>query len=608
MILPIIFVLLPLVHRVRAINNWDAPCIAGECTYDFPSTNTSGSGTLKIWGSDTAITDITNAAHWQILGCDSNAQSQNIRLVCMNDPEDEESHCGHLDKDVGAVGKVVRLPDECGPSGFARIAKSWIPDDQSIPTSVRRGLVRRDDRQPVVRALALDTDFDKVDWSKTGKVNFAIRAASIPGVPTEIKGSQTRRWSSRHTSPQRRIDIDLDPDLASFLDSLGKTPTGLDETLKAVKDAIANSPAFKDIADKVAQEQFPDRNKLDFAKQFSIPPATLSISNANLMNSPLTCGGSSPSVKVDIAANLNAQLNLAVSATGTFAPPHFDSFFMGIGMAAEIGGIMSLSADVIGDISTDTIQLGSVGIPALEVPGILKIEPSFSASAQVSGRIDTIMDVNLGFNMVAQKIEATFPPQSDHPPVVSFTAGDTPLVMNAVPGVASSGSVSAHITPTFNLAVTGFDGVATTQVSVGLGAGTSVVMHLNAQKAPATEVGTALLPTSTELAARFETRDDNAPAFDGCFNFDSLLAFGVDSKGDFGGLFSSDLHSEVQGTRFQILNKCFGSGQASSVKKRSSRRRRALAALKCPADGFTNKQQVTSGTVSAGDIKTFANI
>ncbi|KAK7012977.1 hypothetical protein R3P38DRAFT_3007824 [Favolaschia claudopus] len=599
MIPPLILILLPLVHGVRAVNNWDAPCIAGECTY-------------VQWGSDTAITDITNAAHWQILGCDSNAQSQNIRLVCMNDPEAEESHCGHLDKDVGAVGKVVRLPNECGPSGFARVAKSWIPDDQSIPTSVRRGLVRRDGRQPVVRALALDTDFDKVDWSKTGKISFAIRAASIPGVPTEIKGSRTRHWSSRHTSPQCRIDIDLDPDLASFLWSLGEKPISLDETLKAVKD-VANNPAFKDIVDKIVQEQFPDQNKLDFAKQFSIPPATLSISNANLMNSPLTCGSSWPSVKVDIAASLSAQLNLAVSATGTLSPRQFNSFFMGIGMAAEIGGIMTLSADVIGDISTDTIQLGSVGIPgwrqiALEVPGILKIEPSFSASAKVIGQVDTVMDVNLGFNMVAQKIEATFPPQSDHPAVASFTAGDTPLVMNVVPGVASSGSLGAHINPIFNLAVTGFDGAAKTQVSVGLGAETSFVMQLNAQNAPATEVGTALLPTSTELAARFETRDDTSSAFDGCVKFESLIAFGVDSKGDFGGLFSSDLHSQAQGTRFQILNKCFGSGQTPSVKKRSSMRRQASVALKCPADGVTNKQQLTSGTVSAGDIKTFDNI
>ncbi|KAK6991870.1 hypothetical protein R3P38DRAFT_3438175 [Favolaschia claudopus] len=591
------------------------------------------------WGSDTAITDITNAAHWQILGCDSNAQSQNIRLVCMNDPEAEESHCGHLDKDVGAVGKIVRLPNECGPSGFARIAKSWIPDDQSIPTSVRRGLVRRDGQQPVVRALALDTDFDKVDWSKTGKISFAIRAASVPGVPVEFKTSQKRRWSSRHPSPQRRFD---DSDIDAFLSSFDSfTNDALNQSLKAAAEVLTN-PAFKDIVDKMIQEKFPDRNKLDFAKQFSIPPATLSISNANLMNSPLTCGSSTPSVKVDIAANLVAQLNLAVSATGTLSPrqqyAQFNSFFMGIGMAAGIGGIMTLSADVILRLYDREIfpltQYSSEAWAfqrqiALEVPGILKIEPSFSASAKVIGQVDTVMDVNLGFNMVAQKIEATFPPQSDHPAVASFIAGDTPLVMNVVPGVASSGSVcashpaiqlteayftvyheqlGAHINPIFNLAVTGFDGAAKTQVSVGLGAETSFVMQLNAQNAPATEVGTALLPTSTELAARFETRDDTSSAFDGCVKFESLIAFGVDSKGDFGGLFSSDLHSQAQGTRFRILNKCFGSGQTPSVKKRSSMRRQASVALKCPADGFTNKQQLTSGTVSAGDIKTFDNI
>lgn len=62
------------------------------------------------WGSSDAISDITAAAGWIILGCDNDALAQDIRLVC--DSEHANSaHCSHLYRSVGAVGKIVRLPE-----------------------------------------------------------------------------------------------------------------------------------------------------------------------------------------------------------------------------------------------------------------------------------------------------------------------------------------------------------------------------------------------------------------------------------------------------------------------------------------------------------------
>jgi hypothetical protein len=47
---------------------------------------------------------------------------------------------------------------------FARVAKHWIPEDQSIPAKFHRRLVRRQDElAPKVQALALDTNFAAVD-------------------------------------------------------------------------------------------------------------------------------------------------------------------------------------------------------------------------------------------------------------------------------------------------------------------------------------------------------------------------------------------------------------------------------------------------------------
>lgn len=78
----------------------------------FPVSTRTVDTDASQWGSNNAITDITKAADWQILGCDPNALSQDIRLVCMNDPDDPNSKCGHLYQEIGAVNKIVRLPED----------------------------------------------------------------------------------------------------------------------------------------------------------------------------------------------------------------------------------------------------------------------------------------------------------------------------------------------------------------------------------------------------------------------------------------------------------------------------------------------------------------
>ncbi|KAF7329581.1 hypothetical protein MKEN_00221000 [Mycena kentingensis (nom. inval.)] len=168
--------LLPFFALTNAANDWSKPCISGQCSYDL-STNGTSSGTMTIWGDVGAISDITEAADWEILGCDPDALSQEIRIVCRTEGS---KACAHLYEAAGAVNKIIRLPESCGGSAFARISKSWIPEDQSIPSSIARRIVRRAGTPPQVKALAFDTDFDSVDYSKTGAINFAIQGSNVP--------------------------------------------------------------------------------------------------------------------------------------------------------------------------------------------------------------------------------------------------------------------------------------------------------------------------------------------------------------------------------------------------------------------------------------------
>jgi prolyl-tRNA editing enzyme YbaK/EbsC (Cys-tRNA(Pro) deacylase) len=61
---------------------------------------------MRVWGAPAAISDVTTAAGWTILGCDPTALKQDIRLVCTGDA----ANCDHLFQGAGAVNTLVRLP------------------------------------------------------------------------------------------------------------------------------------------------------------------------------------------------------------------------------------------------------------------------------------------------------------------------------------------------------------------------------------------------------------------------------------------------------------------------------------------------------------------
>lgn len=151
------------------------PCLEGECFYDLPEAS-GVSGTMRVWGATTAISDITTAAGWTILDCDPNSMAQDIRLVCTGATSD----CSHLFQGAtGATNTLVRLPQnvsvfflsstsnkpnfcQCGMSAFARVSRNWIHSDQSVPANVASQLARRDDTS-LVQGLSVDTNFADVD-------------------------------------------------------------------------------------------------------------------------------------------------------------------------------------------------------------------------------------------------------------------------------------------------------------------------------------------------------------------------------------------------------------------------------------------------------------
>ncbi|KAJ6608508.1 hypothetical protein B0H10DRAFT_2226802 [Mycena sp. CBHHK59/15] len=428
------FVIFPFLAVAYAANDWSKPCLSGECSYDLPaaSNGTSASGSMKIWGSSTAISDITTAAGWTILGCSPTALTQDIRLVCTGK---DSSMCQHLYQGHGAVDTIVRLPENCGKSPFARVAKAWVPADQSIPASIAARIVRRDGSKPQVKAITLDTNYAAADNSKTGAVNLAIKGANVPGVNAILANDTTAsQRRSRHNS---RAPSNFVTDAAN-----------------TISNAVSSA------------------NTININKQKALPAADFS-KKVSLFDKSLSCPGISASVSVDIDATAHAVVTLGVAASGTIIPPKITDFAIIAGLTADLNGDIELTADLSGTIDSGSIKLFETGIPGFNLPGILSIGPTFEVNANAKATLDLNVDLTVGINYHVDNAQLFFPPRARPPGAPSRWA----IRLSADTKAAATGSVEAHVIPSINLGISAL-GVVDATVFLDLDASATMTLKV----------------------------------------------------------------------------------------------------------------------------------
>ncbi|KAJ7768943.1 hypothetical protein B0H16DRAFT_273726 [Mycena metata] len=657
-----VLVIVPFLAGIHAANDWNTPCVSGQCSYDLPQTNgASASGSMQIWGSEDAITDVTPAAGWQILGCDPAALSQNLRLVCM-DEDDPTSLCGHLYQNTGAVNKVVRLPENCGASPFARVANAWTPTDQTIPATVKARLARRGAATPTVKALAIDTNWDSIDWSQTGKVNLAINAGNAPGAAaplvTPAPRSRSRRAARRGffgglKSKAKGVlgDItsvagDVGGDITSVAGDVGGDITSI---AGDVTSAVGAGASKVETAIAAATSAVGDLTAVNKTKTFSIKPVAFSKS-ANLFNTSLACGPVTGAISVDVAASANVQPALTFTILGTIVPPDFTTFKVGAGLSGSASGTVTVKADITGQIDSGKIPLFSAGVPGLDIPGVITVGPIFEVDAQFVGELELEMDLTVGVNLQLNNAQLTFPPDdSASPDASAFSLGDTPLTLSASPSVQATGTLTAHLIPSLSLGIKAIDGKVDATIFINLDTSAALVLSLDASAqvsktvAGATATATAASDddnsTTTALVNATTTADastdtdavnststsaaidaaptanstdvalaerDTSTAFGGCVQVNGNIAINAGATGDFFGLFDKDTSVSLFTKGFQIFKKCFGNGATAAPTRRRMRRVAArqlqARAFTCPVPGLSAPAPVTSGTVSSSSI------
>ncbi|CAK5276661.1 unnamed protein product [Mycena citricolor] len=567
--------LLPFASLVTAANNWAVPCVGGTCSYDLPATNSSqASGTVTVWSSNTdAISDITTAANWEILGCDPHATSQNIRIVCNTDAS--SAHCGHLFSGAGAVHKIIRLPESCGGNAFARISKVSVAKNQNIPRHIASRIVRRGSTKQQVHAISFDTNFAAVDHSKSGNVNIAIQGANFPGAA-----------SATPLSPPSRRDSRL-------------AQRGLFSSIKQSVSSILH-------------------NSVSANKNFNLPPINFN-KDVVLLDKSVKCGPVTASLKADLNANAHATAGVVVAAHGTILPPKLTDFSVIATLNGNVQGTLDLTADVTGTIDSGKLPLVNIGIPGFDLPGILTVGPSFQVDAELTAAFDVQTDLNVGINLNVVNAQLAFPAGSSAAPGGnSLSLGDTPLTLSASPSVKATGSATAHLIPSLNLGVSALNGIASAEVFLAMDANAALKLSLEATASA--KASTALTAQATGKKAREHQElseiDERAATadFGGCFEVDAGIDVNVGATGSFFGLFKQNVQSSLFHKSFVILKKCFGS---SAVQRRSlyaisqltaSMAERDLgldrrAGLSCASSSAKTPAPLSSGTVKAAAIK-----
>ncbi|THU98962.1 hypothetical protein K435DRAFT_828282 [Dendrothele bispora CBS 962.96] len=521
-------------------NDWTQPCFDGQCAYS------TDLGSFKVvgWGSPNAITDITAAAGWEILNCDPNALTQDIRLVCTN-----SEGCSHFYQSNGPVGKLVRLPQNCGGSAFARISRNWVHEDQSLPANLARSLRRRDGTTPDVQGLALDTDFAAVDPAQNGNVSIAIEGSNVPGA---VGNAEVTPAPARRSRLRRR----------GFL---------------------------KDIFNKF--------NTFDKNITKDLPPIDVTNQTFPIFEDKVSCpaSGSIPafdaSIKADVVANAHAVISLGAAATGTIIPPKLDEFGVFVGLNADLKGTLELVGSASGTADSGKISLFEVGVPGLDFPGILTLGPSFKIQGQATANLD--IDANLSVDLAyhVDNAKLFFPPSDDAASNGGFSPLDSPLKLSVSPSVNSSATVAAHLIPTIDLGVSALGGIAEATIFLDLDASVSTTLSLNAG-------AVASVTTDGDKSASADVN--------GCVDVGAGFDVNAGADGSFFGLFDKTTQINLFSKKFELFKKCLGTSTSTrrdlevrSLPTAFYHHKRALA---CPALDPANLVSVAEEAIPADSI------
>lgn len=531
-----------LANMSLAVNNWDAPCFQGSCTYEIPASSKSLQGNIVIQGSSAAISDISPVSGWEILDCLETSTRHDVRMVCSGN----ESDCSHLFQN-GAEHTVVRLPENCGSMPFARVSNAKVSENQELPSRLKTRLMRRDGSLPTVHSISLDPKFIQSSDSPHGEIRFHVLASSNP----ELFENE---MLATHRSQLIKRGI-IGDQIAGMIDFI---------------EALSNSD---------------DGNTISFNKTQFFPVDW--DEQLNLFNSSVTCGSGDvdAQISVDVNPKFNGNISMHFVAVGTLSPVHLEEFGVSALMSLELDGSLNITANVQGDLSTGRQTLVTIPLEGLafSVPGIVTVGPVLNLDAEADTALDVNMDLGVGMSYSASNLQFAFPSSELQGVNRSVTPGDTPLKLSVSPGVQSLATVTAHIIPSLDIEVSAFDEA---EAGVFLDFDTSATLDLS-------------LNTDASGAVDSIGQTTNANGVSGCIDAKAGFSVTPGVRASVSNLFSGGLSISILSDDFTLFQECLPAASESNVNAKTEAKTDNLSTNLSVKASNSSSLQCLAGSITA---------
>ncbi|KAJ7602899.1 hypothetical protein FB45DRAFT_1046401 [Roridomyces roridus] len=482
---------------VVATTTLSTPCFDGHCSYDLPAS----SDDLRLSAVVLPFSDKRHhpSAGWTILDCAKGSMAQDVRLVCT-----DGSGCPHLSMAQGAVGKLVRLPEDCGRAPFALVTRDWVHQNQTLPAELVRKLRRRDGdgaALPPVKGLSIDANFSGPAVGSAGPVNFALHGltGSVPTLPTPQRRS--RFLHNRRRGQQHQRKEVMDRSLVSVLQQAFQEFNSFNQSTMQKLKGVDIKETFPLFDEKVS---CPARGK--------IPAFEASVSGS-------------------VDACMVANATLAMTAVGTLMPPNFTKFGIVVGLDANLEGTLTISGSasvrsVLGDL--DSEQLNSSQSAYLDWISLASSQsaPSSRSRPRRPQRRSRYGSDRGPVYCISTR-NSSFPPDPFTNSSGKIQPNNSPLNFSVSPDFSSSATLEAHIIPTLDFGIDAIGGLATADIFVDFDTSSTLTLTLDGSASASGNVSSSGVDVAQKSTSGLE----------GCVDIGAGLAINAGVQGSFFGLF-----------------------------------------------------------------------
>ncbi|KAH7092710.1 hypothetical protein BKA62DRAFT_776055 [Auriculariales sp. MPI-PUGE-AT-0066] len=490
-----------------------------DCSSFRGNGRTTAFTSFSLTGPSNGMSDFTASGGWRIEGCDPNWKTgaTHVKIVCAG-TRLQQARCAQLFDGGGAKDTIVKLPQNCGSGPIARVVASV---DITKANKFYRG--------PETHAVVLDYNFGAIETNR-GDIDFEVTTSNV-------------------------------------------ADTG-----------VVPAPGNGDVAVS-RREDGQLLRRWEKTKMFDLPAINVD-KTWNMFSTSISCPapegtgiGFDASISVDADVKVDAHVGFGFAVAGKIFPPKITKMQVLGTLNGSASGEFVVKAQATGSFDTGSIPIYEMSLGGIDIPGILKVGPTFGVYGNLNADVGVAAQVKAGVAWNFPDVEMAFP-QDSGASSANAAQVSNPLIVSLDPTVSAHGTVNAGLIPRIDLGISILSGLA--QATVYLDVAATAVLDLNIE-------GHATVDAPIN-ASTGQTDVTTSTGASGCAKLNGGIDISVGAKGSIKPIFDKEVNYSIFNKELEVFNKCFGAGDAAATRRTLERRERAFEKRDfiCPALGLAD--------------------